>query len=288
MPKRRTMKYKVIGWAGYDEDYPSFQAETEAQEMGARVAVVEEIRTKGYVFGGDSHQYHPCGAPVLNNGQMFRCGQRTWGRIIAEAKGTDNSDGYSYAMWFLDDVIDEPLVYPPYGVDESQIAPRGTVFEGDETYQPQTTTEQNYLDMLKRVSQFAIEMNMLIMDSPEDSTEHPLVVTMRLNESPFNQMYNGEKTVEIRLNDSKRQRLQAGDTVQFVCTADETRHIRTEIVAVHLFDSFKDLYNSPLKDATGAGDMDLQQFVDCMHGYYSPEKERQFGVCALQLKIISK
>ena len=38
---------------------------------------------------------------------------------------------------------------------------------------------------------------------------------MKLNESPFNRMKKGTKTIEFRLFDEKRQKIKVGDKIEF-------------------------------------------------------------------------
>ncbi len=39
---------------------------------------------------------------------------------------------------------------------------------------------------------------------------------MNLNDSPFNRIKNGTKTIELRLNDEKRQLLKENDFIEFI------------------------------------------------------------------------
>ena len=42
-----------------------------------------------------------------------------------------------------------------------------------------------------------------------------MVYKMKLNESPFERIKNGTKTVEFRLYDKKRQQIKIGDKIEF-------------------------------------------------------------------------
>lgn len=115
------VKYKVIGWVNYDNGiYPPTE-----YSRAAELAVIEEIRAKGYRIDARAHQfYHRC-CPVLNDGTAYYCGQREWGGIMAEALDIDDSDGMAYLEWFLPARGNRRrrLVIPPKGVDRSQIVP---------------------------------------------------------------------------------------------------------------------------------------------------------------------
>ncbi len=70
---------------------------------------------------------------------------------------------------------------------------------------------------------------------------------MRLDRAPFDMIKSGRKTIELRLYDEKRQKLNTGDIIIFTCTDDETDVIRTKVINLHKFRDFEELYaNLPL------------------------------------------
>lgn len=42
-----------------------------------------------------------------------------------------------------------------------------------------------------------------------------MIINMKLNNSPFNKIKNGSKTIELRLNDEKRSKLKVNDFIEF-------------------------------------------------------------------------
>ncbi len=68
--------------------------------------------------------------------------------------------------------------------------------------------------------------------------------SMSLRPEPFRRMEAGEKTLELRLNDPKRQRLRAGDLIRFVSTAEETDVLRVRVKELLPFPDFAALYRS--------------------------------------------
>ena len=108
---------------------------------------------------------------------------------------------------------------------------------------------------------------------------------MNLQDSPFQKIKSGEKTIELRLLDEKRQKIKAGDTILFTNTATgET--LRATVVKLHTFPSFAELYASlPLlqcgytpEDIGAAHPADMEQ-------YYSPEKQKKYGVVGIELSV---
>lgn len=111
---------------------------------------------------------------------------------------------------------------------------------------------------------------------------------MKLREGPFYSIERGVKTVEIRLNDEKRQQLHVGDIITFTLVNDEEEKIETEVVALHKFCTFKELFVSPLRDQCGAIHYTVEECVESMYQYYSKEQEEKYGVLAIELKLLEK
>lgn len=106
---------------------------------------------------------------------------------------------------------------------------------------------------------------------------------MMLRPSPFEMIKSGEKTIELRLFDEKRQKIKTGDTIVFENTSTgET--LTATVVKLHLFDSFDALYKvlPLLKCGYTAEDIDKAKPSD-MEAYYSPEKQKQYGVVGIEL-----
>lgn len=111
---------------------------------------------------------------------------------------------------------------------------------------------------------------------------------MKLREGPFYSIERGVKTVEIRLNDEKRQQLHVGDIITFTLVNDEEEKIETEVVALHKFGTFKQLLVSPLRDRCGAIHYTVEECIESMYQYYSKEQEEKYGVLAIELKLLGK
>lgn len=64
------------------------------------------------------------------------------------------------------------------------------------------------------------------------------IFEMKLRTDPFNRICNGDKTVEYRLHDEKRSRLNNGDYIRFKEIADERRTVLVEILEIFTAPSF--------------------------------------------------
>ncbi len=106
---------------------------------------------------------------------------------------------------------------------------------------------------------------------------------MRLQPSPFEKIKNGSKTIEIRLNDEKRQLIKAGDQIEFALMTDPEQKTKTEVEWLEKFESFKDLFAAYPPNQYGG---ESQDEWESMYKHYSPEDEKKFGVLALKVKVI--
>lgn len=110
---------------------------------------------------------------------------------------------------------------------------------------------------------------------------------MKLNKDPFEQIRDGQKTIELRLNDEKRQRVRVGDSIVFRSLANPDEMVLTEVTALHRFPSFAELYENLSLLACGYTEDELPDAKpEDMDVYYSPEKQTQYGVLGIELKVI--
>ena len=108
---------------------------------------------------------------------------------------------------------------------------------------------------------------------------------MLLAEKPLNMIAAGQKTVEVRLYDEKRRKLNVGDTIKFFCREDESRFLIAKVTFLRRFATFEELYCSELATAAGMGKMTATEAAESMYEYYSREQEAHFGVLAIGLKV---
>ena len=107
---------------------------------------------------------------------------------------------------------------------------------------------------------------------------------MKLHPAPFEMIKSGQKTIELRLYDEKRQKIKEGDTIRFTNTATG-ENLTATAIKLHRFDSFEALYqNLPLlqcgytnEDVDKAHPSDMEQ-------YYSALEQEKHGVVGIELK----
>ena len=107
---------------------------------------------------------------------------------------------------------------------------------------------------------------------------------MRLNKLPFEQMLEGKKTIEVRLNDAKRKLIAIGDEILFINRDNPNQTIVKKVVNLRLYNSFIEMANN--ENCVLAGfdkGYTVEDVVNCYHTYYSTEEEKQFGVLVIEL-----
>lgn len=108
--------------------------------------------------------------------------------------------------------------------------------------------------------------------------------TMHLDAAPFAAIADGRKTIELRLYDAKRRRMQVGDVVQFV---GEQGSLTAQILALHVFADFAELYSR--LDLTRCGYTTSQlpfAHPSDMEAYYSTDQQREWGVVGIEFRLM--
>lgn len=110
---------------------------------------------------------------------------------------------------------------------------------------------------------------------------------MKLSLLPFQKIANGTKTIELRLNDEKRQKMNVGDTVIFRC-AESKDIINANVKWLYKFADFETLYKTLNLFECGYNENELcsADFTD-MQQYYSEEQIKKYGVLGIELCNIS-
>ena len=112
----------------------------------------------------------------------------------------------------------------------------------------------------------------------------PQLHQMKLKASPFSKIQNGTKTIELRLNDEKRQQVQVGDFIEFTQIDDASQKLVVRVTALHHFNSFAELYTALPKEKLGYVP-DETPDPDHMDAYYPREKQYKYGVLGIELRL---
>lgn len=113
-----------------------------------------------------------------------------------------------------------------------------------------------------------------------------MIHEMRLKARPFEQIATGCKTVELRLNDPKRQKIAVGDAILFQRMDDMNQVLAVQVVALHTFASFGELYKAIPLDKCGYSPAELSDASpEDMLQYYTTEEEGKWSVLAIEIEV---
>lgn len=113
-----------------------------------------------------------------------------------------------------------------------------------------------------------------------------MLFEMHLNPVPFNGIVTGRKDVEMRLLTEERKKLSIGDQIRFINNVTQ-KTVLVEIVGLHRFKTFKELYAAYPKNRLGYHKDDEADYHD-MNQFYTDENIKKFGVIAIEINIIKE
>ena len=110
---------------------------------------------------------------------------------------------------------------------------------------------------------------------------------MNLVPTAFVKIADGNKTIELRLNDEKRQRINVEDTIVFNCLGAKDI-ITAQVSGLHKFPDFKELYNALPLEMCGytVAELDTAHYTD-MEQYYTKEQIKKYGALGIELCNVS-
>lgn len=111
--------------------------------------------------------------------------------------------------------------------------------------------------------------------------------TMNLSPIPFALIRDGKKTIELRLYDEKRRNVKEGDTIVFANAVNGAETLCAKVVKIHVFDSFKALYETlPLEKCGYSAEELATASPDDMDIYYPKEKQSMYGVVGIEIELL--
>lgn len=114
-----------------------------------------------------------------------------------------------------------------------------------------------------------------------------MIFEMKLQKDPFQKVALGIKTIELRLFDEKRHRLNIGDDIIFTEIAENPGKLAVRIKALYRYESFADLFTeiSPERCGNSRGES-IEDATSGMNKYYSESQIRKYGVLGIKMELI--
>lgn len=106
---------------------------------------------------------------------------------------------------------------------------------------------------------------------------------LKLATEPFNAIISGNKTIESRLYDTKRQKIQIGDRIIFTNRDNSEQTVTTEVVGLLRYATFRDLFshNNPRK----FGSDNVEWLENQISEFYSIEDQKIYGVIGIEFRV---
>jgi len=96
---------------------------------------------------------------------------------------------------------------------------------------------------------------------------------------PFENIKNGIKTMEIRLNDEKRQQIKLNHIIKIINRENENETLFVRVIGLSRFPSFEKLYKT-FNDKVKPYEKEILAKV------YSKEDEEKYGVLVIHIELI--
>ena len=107
---------------------------------------------------------------------------------------------------------------------------------------------------------------------------------MNLQPKYFDFIKDGTKRIELRLYDEKRRSIQLGDIIEFA--KSENEKFKAEVIGLLRYNSFADLFEDFDISILADTSMTKQELLEVLGGFYSEEKQAEFGVIGIRIKLI--
>lgn len=106
---------------------------------------------------------------------------------------------------------------------------------------------------------------------------------LKLATEPFNAIISGNKTIESRLYDAKRQKIQIGDRIIFTNRDNSEQTVTAEVIGLLRYATFRDLFshNNPRK----FGGDDVEWLENQISEFYSLSDQLENGVIGIEFEI---
>lgn len=107
---------------------------------------------------------------------------------------------------------------------------------------------------------------------------------MKLAAEPFANIASGEKVIESRLYDEKRQQIALGDEIEFSENDHPERTVKSRVIGLLHYRSFKDLFAD--HDPALFGGESREFLLNQIKQFYSDEDEQKYGVVGFRLALV--
>ena len=105
---------------------------------------------------------------------------------------------------------------------------------------------------------------------------------LNVKEKYYNMLKSGTKTIELRLFDEKRKRIEVGDIIEFSNNSDADDKFMVQVINLHKAINFVELCKNI--NCRNAGFASNDELIDVLEEFYSKDRQREFGVVGIEIQ----
>lgn len=111
-----------------------------------------------------------------------------------------------------------------------------------------------------------------------------IIHKMKLSTAPFEKIVSGNKVIESRLYDEKRQQINLRDQIEFVCNDDQSRKVIAIVKALYRYPTFENLFSD--FSSLLFGGISKEELIGEIETFYSKEEQEKYGVIGIKIELV--
>ena len=108
---------------------------------------------------------------------------------------------------------------------------------------------------------------------------------LKLHHEPFTAIVSGRKTIESRLYDEKRQKIQLGDRIMFTNSDGLSQTATVTVIGLLRYATFHNLFSH--NDPQKFGGESVEELENQINEFYSAEDQQRYGVLGIEFEYES-
>lgn len=108
--------------------------------------------------------------------------------------------------------------------------------------------------------------------------------SLQLAATPFDAIVSGNKTIESRLYDKKRQLIQLDDIVEFTNREAPEQQVPVRVIGLLRYPTFHDLFTH--NDLAKFGGKDIEWLKNQISEFYSIDEQHENGVIGIEFELV--
>ena len=111
---------------------------------------------------------------------------------------------------------------------------------------------------------------------------------IHLDPEIYEQVKNGTKNVEARVNDEKRRQIKIGDKIEVLKRPEETESLWVRVTKLVPFKDFKELADRyPIERLYSAG-YTKEKYLALFPKFYTEEEINKYGTVAIEFEVVDE